>query len=218
MIVGKIQAKALAQRFKGKKLEFIATSSHQRALQTAEIIAEHHQQSPILQFDELQEMDYGIFEGKSFDPHAPDSVFEALRGIVKLWDNGIDEPIPGGERPSDVEKRAVPTIHSLVQRMNQPNSMGLIVCHGRLLRIVLCRLLKLDWSQMAFIQQHNTAVNLLEWKGDHFEAIYLNDTSHLQQNNIQFTSSFLNPNDKMQQKSKSGDQQNKKPHNQTSKL
>lgn len=46
---------------------------------------------------------------------------------------------------------------------------------------------------MNYLQQHNTCVNLLEWKGGTtFEAIYLNDTSHVRPEDIHSSFIFVN--------------------------
>jgi broad specificity phosphatase PhoE len=68
---GLAQAFQLAQRLKYEDFDFIACSSLTRTIQTAEIIMKVHYKGesiPLQLFDDLQEMSFGVWEGKRFDP------------------------------------------------------------------------------------------------------------------------------------------------------
>lgn len=183
---GIAQAKALALRFSVECFDYICTSSLQRAIQTVGYITEeYHRHLPIHFSDELQEMDYGDWEGRYFAKDRKDSVYEKLQEIIKQWSQGnTNLTIPGGESPEDVEKRAVDAISKI---LHDPDANYiLIVCHGRLLRILLCSLLGLGLDKMQTIEQGNTCVNVLEWHSEKnlFIPKKINSTEHLQKSKL----------------------------------
>lgn len=59
----------------------------------------------------------------------------------------------------------------------------LIVCHGRLIKILLCSLLDIGLENMEKFQQNNTAVNVIEYdpSSKDFTVALLNCTSHLEE-------------------------------------
>eukprot|EP01102_Stenamoeba_stenopodia_P022886 TRINITY_DN969_c0_g1_i2.p1 TRINITY_DN969_c0_g1~~TRINITY_DN969_c0_g1_i2.p1 ORF type:complete len:209 (+),score=45.47 TRINITY_DN969_c0_g1_i2:235-861(+) len=129
--VGHEQAQRLAERLKREHIDFVACSSLLRAMQTCDAILAHHPNKKLQEtreiYDELQEMSYGILEGKVYDPKHPESVAETLRHFAYEWEQAkaYHTPIPEGESPLDVERRAVPVIRKLVEE--KVEHQGLIV-------------------------------------------------------------------------------------------
>eukprot|EP01117_Protostelium_nocturnum_P008050 TRINITY_DN2865_c0_g2_i2.p2 TRINITY_DN2865_c0_g2~~TRINITY_DN2865_c0_g2_i2.p2 ORF type:complete len:254 (-),score=91.24 TRINITY_DN2865_c0_g2_i2:230-991(-) len=196
------QAKLLGLRLKEEKFDLVASSSLKRAIQTTKSVLsqfnnEERQKHRIHQYDGLREMNFGPqFEGKHFDKKMakiPGNIHHLLSSIVRKWvvDGELDLCLPGGESPLQVENRArqafFQIIHSLDQN-NQPIPSAspspkniLIVCHGRLLKILLCSLLDIGLENMEKFGQSNTAVNVLEFdrSSNSFSLSLLNCISHL---------------------------------------
>jgi len=184
--VGLEQAQRLAERLKREQIDFVACSSLTRAMQTCDAILAHHPNKTLKEtreiYDELQEMSYGSLEGKVYDPAHPESVAETLRHFAYEWEHekAYHKSLPDGESPLDVERRAVPVIRQLMEQ--KVESQGLIVCHGRLLRVVLCSLLGQGLDKMGLFPQENCAVNILEYDVEtgKFSELVINSYEHLE--------------------------------------
>jgi len=199
---GRKQAELLAERLKDEKIDFFASSSLIRAQQTAEAVFARHKDrlkpsAKIHLYDGLQEMGFGPqFEGKVFDKESankPGTIYKELLHMIKQWEDGnFTFQSPGGESALQVETRsrhAIDQILSLKDQNDQPFEHHhpdevetfAIVCHGRLLKILLCSLMDIGLEKMEKFAQNNTAVNVLEYDGcsKSFTAILFNCTAHL---------------------------------------
>jgi len=200
---GKHQALLLAERLKEEKVDFVASSPLKRALQTAETVLKHSKwmdssKTKIHLYDGLQEMGFGPeLEGKIFDKESPENVYKKLELVVREWTEGnFSFQLSGGESPLHVESRSKTAIQQILQLLDQENkpitdlpanpenekpTTFLIVCHGRLLKILLCSLMDIGLENMEKFAQNNTAVNVLEYddQSKSFTAILLNCTAHL---------------------------------------
>lgn len=89
----------------------------------------------------------------------------------------LDAKAPNGESPLQVERR----IRTAVDRIFSLDfSNALVVCHGRLLKVLLCSLLNVGLQNMHKFEQDNTAVNILESvDGKEFTSVVINCTEHL---------------------------------------
>ena len=170
--VGINQAQALATYLSKKRYSALYTSSMKRAIQTSEIIAEASS-LPISTHQELDEMDYGIYEGKQYTDVADD-----LEIIKNSWDEGNTElQIEAGESPEDVLNRAKPIFLNIIQ--SHPGESILMVLHGRLIRILLSHFLRSDLKQMEAYQISNCELNHLVYEGDCFKVQFLNKCEYL---------------------------------------
>jgi broad specificity phosphatase PhoE len=183
--IGLEQAKQLGNRLKHEEIDYVACSTLRRTRQTCEAILGSHPMNSKLScefFDDLQEMSYGELEGKSFDPSKEGNVKETLAHYAEAWerDKRFDLQLPGGESPLEVEQRAATLVRQIARE--KVKHQGLIVCHGRLLRVLLCSLLGVGLDKMGHFPQENCAVNILEYDdaSDTFSRILLNDFSHLE--------------------------------------
>lgn len=172
---GLAQADTLATRLAAVPFDALYTSTQRRARQTAEAVARHHAGVPLQARPELEEMDWGIYEGQ---PHSPETAaaFEAIYGH---WARGIfDVPIDGGESILDVQRRAMSAMDDVLEQ--HPGDTVLVVSHGRLLRVLLASVLDgYGLLRMHDIKHANTSVNQLCWRGGSVEAVLLNCTAHL---------------------------------------
>jgi len=128
-------------------------------------------------YPELQEMHYGEWEGKVFAANEPGNIYDDVKNLHSQWNQGnFQAQPPGGETVHQVAERATSAINHMI---NEGAKYGLVVCHGRLLKILLSSLLGLGYENMHRMEQYNTAVNILEFDGKEFKAVLLNCTKHL---------------------------------------
>jgi len=169
---GRLQARAISDYLKDKSIDYIFSSSLMRSMETAEIIA-WSMRMKYTAFPELDEMDFGKFEGKPSE-----KITEELEQVHKTWQQGdTDFVIEGGESPQMVQSRVVPRANAILRE--HEGSTLLFVLHGRLIRILLTSWLGRDLSQMHRIKHSNGALYHLRKNADSFEVGYLNKLDHL---------------------------------------
>ena len=172
---GRVQAAAVARRLADVTFDAIYTSTLRRASETAERIAHEHPAVPLHRLRDLEEMAWGIYEGKPFSAQ----VQQALEAIYDRWNHGeFDYRIPAGESIYDVQQRGRQAIDYILAR--HTGETVLAVTHGRYLRVLLATLLD-DYGleRMEEIPHANTGVNRLICRDGRFEVALLNCTDHL---------------------------------------
>lgn len=169
---GKKQAVRIASLLESESADQLVTSSMMRSIQTAQPLAKL-QSLPIQTYDELDEMNFGEFEGrKSAD------IRDELDRIYNEWSMGnLSLPIPGGESPMEVFERADGRIKELIA--NPVTQTIFMILHGRLIRILLSVWLGHGLKNMHKIEHHNGSIYHILKNGDLFEAVYLNKKDHL---------------------------------------
>jgi len=170
---GEEQAGLLSGYLSGYPVDYISGSSLRRSLQTAEYLG-RELSLRVHSEPDLDEMDFGEFEGKPFHEVASD-----LNELQMRWKKGdTNLRIPGGESPEDVFDRVHGKMNSII-RDNGFKCM-VFVLHGRLIRILLSGWLGYGLKAMDRIVHENGAVNKLLIHSDmSVEIGYLNKTSHL---------------------------------------
>jgi len=170
---GLIQAELLAGYLSRYPLDCIISSSLKRSYETAELLA-NRINIEILQKSDLDEMDFGDFEGATFS-----EVGEELKYFQREWANGkTDLKLPGGESPRDVYLRVSSCINSIINENGQTHYAFIV--HGRLIRIILSEWLGYGLNNMQRINHSNGAVNKLVVNSSKYICVsYLNKTDHL---------------------------------------
>jgi len=170
---GLYQAELLAGYLSKYPLQAVISSSLKRSYQTAERLSKRINVD-ILQKKDLDEMDFGDFEGATFS-----EVGEDLKYFQREWANGnTGLKLPGGESPQDVYQRVSECINSIIHE-NGHTHYAFIV-HGRLIRIILAEWLGYGLNNMQRIKHSNGAVNKLVKQSNNFICVgYLNKTDHL---------------------------------------
>ncbi|SMO56195.1 histidine phosphatase family protein [Fodinibius sediminis] len=170
---GRQQARAVAQHLKEQELHHIFSSSLKRSRETAECIAQACSLT-VEPHGELDEMDFGVLEGRSIT-----EIETELQQLQHHWKSGnVDFAFERAESPRIVLKRAATRAEQIIRE--RTNSNMLFVLHGRLIRILLAHWLKRGLSSMHQIAHSNASLYHLQWDGEQFEAVYLNNTDHLQ--------------------------------------
>ncbi|MDX1638898.1 MAG: histidine phosphatase family protein [Balneolaceae bacterium] len=169
---GRRQARATAQYLSSFGIDLVFSSSLKRSIETAEIIAEHHQVD-LVSYKELDELDFGIYEGKHWD-----EIKEEVLRVQERWQNGeVHFALDGGESPSQALDRVQHRMTSIIEEHQYKNL--LVILHGRLIRILLAYWLGYGLSRMHEIEHSNGSLNHLRWNGKAFEIVTLNKTDHL---------------------------------------
>jgi len=170
---GRHQAEAIADHLKEISLHKVFSSSLKRSKETAEIVGQP-QGLKIESYADLDEMNFGILEGRPIS-----EIKLELRQLHENWKSGdVDFASENGESPRTVLNRAAGRIESIIKEHQNANL--LFVLHGRLIRILVSHWLKYGLSSMDRIKHTNGALYHLEWDGETFMPVYLNNTEHLQ--------------------------------------
>lgn len=176
------QLEELKSRFKDVSLDAIYSSPLKRAVQTAQAINEYHVLN-IGIVDNIKEINGGDFEGKTWED-IPKEYPQQYECWVK---NQIDFKAPNGETMQDVYNRMVSAMNGIVTdslNLNRDVSIA-VVSHGCAIKNYQCYLNHADISYMSQIGwADNTSVSKVEFKTlSDWKVIYLNDSSHLSQEN-----------------------------------
>jgi|SRR3989344_516240 len=152
---GKKQAKLLALKLKGVRLDQFYSSDLRRAKETADIL-EKQLKIPVI-----------------------------ITSVLREWDSKIikEKKDKWKKEHKDNFNRLKKFIDKLVVNKKE-NKNILIVAHGQLNKLVISFLMEIDLIKSISFMQDNTCINVLEWN-DRFKnwrLLLLNDTSHLNKN------------------------------------
>ena len=164
---GREQVRRLADRLKSFAIDTIYSSPLGRAVTTAKEI-ERATGAPIHLLDDLREMNYGNWEGKSFL-----DVRKTDEHHYQRWIAESDYPCPEGESHSDVLAR-MKRAFDVVSGSKRP----VIVTHGTAIRIGATVLLNAPISMAQQLAQQNASMNVFVWRGDRCVLKTWNDTTH----------------------------------------
>lgn len=169
---GLSQASALGRRLKVEPIAAIYASPLARARQTAVPLAVALDQ-PILDEDNLLDIDYGDFQGLS---HA-----EAAAIYPELYRRWRTAPgqvrFPDGESLVEVQARLLTLLDKLAAQ--HPGETVACVGHQIVNKVLACTLLGLDLDQIWRIQQDTAGIDVFHKVGDAWRTLCLNDTCHL---------------------------------------
>lgn len=138
------------------RLTAVYSSDLQRAVRSAEIIAEPYNLIP-LQVPALRERSFGIWEGMTFSEikEKYPSEFEAWAG------NPLKYSPVGGESTIAVDERVRRVLEDILCR--HENECIAIVSHGGVNRVILCYALGMPLKNIFRIEQDYAAVNIIEF-------------------------------------------------------
>ena len=176
--IGQQQADLLGRKLSGQPIQSIYASPLKRAVETALAIQKGQSGStPIIQEDQLIDIDYGSWEKKS---HI--QVQQEFPDLYRQW---LDAPhtvqIPEGENLSSIRQRLGTLLDRLVTHHGQGEGMATIalVSHRVIIKILLCSVLGLDNSHFWQIKQDTAALSVLDYQAGRFILAGLNDICHL---------------------------------------
>ena len=170
---GREQARRVAERLAGEKIDAAYSSDLSRAAETAACIAAKHG-VPVTPLPDLREIMFGEWEGLTYD----EITARWPGALEKLWSRPGEVEIPGGESFARVQERAYGAVREIVSR--HPGETVLITAHGGTNGVILCAALGMGLNRVWSVRQDNTAVNMLEYYGERILVTLLNDCHHLQ--------------------------------------
>lgn len=170
---GERQVAAVARRIARMRPAAIFSSPLERAQTTANAIAAEASLRVQL-LDDLREMNYGTWEGRSFLDVRRSDEKNYLR-----WINELDFPSPEGESHQHVLDRIR---RALVTMREIANGHPVVaVTHGNAIRIAATALLDLPLSAARHLAQDNASINIFLWRGDRYVLKTWNDTTHCEE-------------------------------------
>lgn len=164
---GVIQARSIGDHLRESRLDVVYASPLGRAVATASAVAASHGLAPVLRED-LAEIDFGAFEGRTFDEIAashPDTYARWMRAPASVR-------FPGGESFDDLRRRAISEVTRIL-REHEGGSVA-AVTHGGIIRAVLADILGVDGGTIFRIGQSWGGMSLVEWVGDEPIVRYIN--------------------------------------------
>jgi probable phosphomutase (TIGR03848 family) len=125
---GRSQAESVGVRLSNAPLKAIYSSPLERCLETAEIIGQHHRLK-VETMNELEEVDYGQWQGRSL------KVLYRTKAWTKLRARPADFRFPGGETIREAQTRGMLAIEAL--RARHKNRAVLVCSHADMIRLVV---------------------------------------------------------------------------------
>jgi broad specificity phosphatase PhoE len=165
---GIAQVRSLAVRLRSAGANALYSSPLGRALSTARYIAEEVGLD-VTTLDELREMSYGSWEGRSFlDVRREDEA------AYQRWIADPDAQCPSGESHNDVLRR----MQRAFATIERGASKAIVVTHGTAIRIGATALLGAPVTTARHLAQDNASLNLFVRRGERLVLKVWNDTTH----------------------------------------
>jgi alpha-ribazole phosphatase len=165
------QARHLAVRLKGTRIDRVYSSDLERARQTAEIVFPKH---AIELAADWREMNFGLFEGLTHE-----QIMDRYPTLYQAWiSNPIEVKIPEGEGLCDLNKRVQESISAAVSQ--HEGGTVAVVTHGGPIRVALCDALRLGPALFWQVEQALGAWNAIDYAEGMLPVVaVMNDVSHL---------------------------------------
>jgi broad specificity phosphatase PhoE len=169
---GKRQAKELAESLKNHDIKAVYSSHLNRAFETAQEIAKHHNLS--VQVDPcLQEMNQGDLEGLTF-PYIRDRYAE----ILKKWRESPETlRLPNGESLIEVQERAWEAFEK-VHKLHLGETV-VAVSHNLTIITLLCKITGVGLKGFRDFNIHAASKNVIVSEDGLIRVDVINDISHL---------------------------------------
>ena len=178
--LGRLQAKAVAERLSDINFTAVYSSDLQRALDTAKAITANQPELLIQTRTQLREINFGDYEDL---PWA--EVGNADPEFFQRWKNlgtRVDTKFPGGESMLDTWQRVGEFANEIAANHHPKNATLLLVGHGGSLQALFAQLLNLRITDQWSFSFLNTSVTVLKerpFAPSGWRAYLFNDTSHL---------------------------------------
>jgi|ERR1051326_1640425 alpha-ribazole phosphatase len=152
-------AHAIAAALAAEPLAAIYTSPRQRCEQAAQILASTHRCGVEI-IDALRELDFGEFEGRTYD-----EIAASYPDLYRQWmEHPTDTRFPGGESFHEMYARV--TAATVDLRSRHSGESIAIVTHGGVIRILLAEALGIEASNIFRIAQRYGALNRIRYFGE----------------------------------------------------
>ena len=163
---GREEAERAALRLAGAEIAAIYASPMERTRQTAEIVG-HRLSLPVTVLDDLAELDFGEWTGKTFDEVRQDPRWPAWASHRSL------SCIPGGETMRAVQRRVVEAIMEM--RAQHPDEAVVAVSHGDVIRAALVFALGMPLDFYARIEVATASLSTVRIDANGIRVIAINE-------------------------------------------
>jgi broad specificity phosphatase PhoE len=167
---GRAEIAATAERLAGNEIAAIYSSPLQRTRESAEIVAARLG-LPVAFRDELIELDFGEWTGKTFDQIRTDPRWPPWNTRRSL------SRIPGGETMREVQRRIVEALLEIVE--DRPDGAVVVVSHGDVIRAALLFALAMSLDFYNRIEVAQGSVSTLRIDQAGFRVISINERPRL---------------------------------------
>ena len=151
----------------------VYSSPLQRALQTAQAIANQLDIPPVEEVEDFIEFDYGQWEGQPYD-----TIKKKSPQMYKQWLNDpIQLKIPGGETLEQVKDRVKRALDLIMRQSKDQNIV--IVSHKAITKIIIGILLGWEEDNYWKIEKDLASISIIEIDNGKVTAHVLNDIGHL---------------------------------------
>jgi broad specificity phosphatase PhoE len=165
------QAKKFFERYQDIPFDVLITSKLRRTHETMHPFIEKG--LPWEQFEEINEMNWGIHEGKKGTPE----MIKSYQDMIAQWQIGnFDARLQEGESAAELAHRMQVFVDHVKIR---PEEKILVCSHGRAMRCLMCVLKEQPLQKMEEYKHSNTGLYLVRFDGEQFHFELENDTSHL---------------------------------------
>jgi Fructose-2,6-bisphosphatase len=169
--LGRQQAGHFYDYYRNQRFDLVICSTLKRSYQT--VLPFVDKEIPLLRFAEINEMNWGVHEGKSSTPEMKAAYDE----MIGQWNLGnFDARLEEGESASEMADRIISFLDQLKQ---MPQKKILVCSHGRALRCIMTLLKGQHLREMESYKHSNTGLFLVKQEGQEFKVLLENDTRHL---------------------------------------
>jgi probable phosphoglycerate mutase len=163
---GRAEAEAAARRLADLDIAAIYASPLERTRETAEIVG-RQLSLPVTILDDLAELDFGEWTGKTFDEVRKDPRWPMWATHRSL------SCIPGGETMRDVQRRVVEAIMEM--REQHPDEAVVVVSHGDVIRAALVFALGMPLDFYARIEVATASLSTVRIDANGVRVIAVNE-------------------------------------------
>ncbi|NPV27524.1 MAG: alpha-ribazole phosphatase [Firmicutes bacterium] len=166
------QAVQVARRLRDKPVVAVYASDLSRAYETAAVIARKHN-LPVVQMSELREINFGAWEGLTFE-----EIGRRYADIRKRWlQDPANTRLPQGETFRELAQRAGEAVEKILA--NHSEGTVVLVTHGGVIAVLLCRFLGLDLNSVWHYVPGNSGLTIVDYIDGKPVVQVIGDTKHL---------------------------------------
>ena len=169
---GKLQVETLTNYLKDEKIDEIYSTPFSRTKETINKLAKI-KNIDIIETNELNEINFGAFEGLGFEYIQKEYPEE----FKKMISEGFDYKYPHGESLKDTFYRVVKQLDNIIK--DKDSKVILICAHGGTIRNIISYLVTNDYKYHWNFKIDNASVSVIEIDNNFAVINKLNDTSFL---------------------------------------
>lgn len=168
---GRLQAAAFFQQYSSIPFDLLLTSTLKRTIETAQPFVDAG--LPVVRMKDLEEIDWGVYEGKTADENMRTSYLN----LLKAWSDGhYDACLEQGDSARQMGER----LQRVVDYIKELQFEHVLVCtHGGCMGFLMTILQELPLSDMPKYKHNNTGLCVFEYDGQRFHLLQQNDLTHL---------------------------------------